>query len=74
MRRETDVSQVPAFVDWSWRTFGILARINAEVAEGNLASAKLLQKSGLKLEGRRERQICKGGVFKNALMFGALRP
>lgn len=65
---------VPAFVDWSWRTFGILARINAEVAEGNLASAKLLQKSGLKLEGRRERQICKGGVFKNALMFGALRP
>ncbi|KAM3418884.1 hypothetical protein BST61_g4847 [Cercospora zeina] len=64
----------PAFVDWAWKTFGILARINAEVVEGNLASAKLLQKCGLKIEGRCERKICKDGVFQTALMFGALRP
>ncbi|KAF2214606.1 hypothetical protein CERZMDRAFT_94999 [Cercospora zeae-maydis SCOH1-5] len=64
----------PAFVEWSWATFGILARINAEVVEENLASAKLLQKCGLKIEGRCERKICKDGVFKNALILGALRP
>jgi [ribosomal protein S5]-alanine N-acetyltransferase len=65
---------VPAFVDWSWKTFGILIRLNGSTAEWNQASGKLLQKAGFEYEGRRKHATVKNGKVGNELMWGALRP
>ena len=65
---------VPAFVDWGWRTFGRLVRINAEVKEDNVASRRSLEKAGLVVEGRRKMAFVKNGKFENEIMMGMLRP
>jgi RimJ/RimL family protein N-acetyltransferase len=65
---------VPAFVTWTWATFGILVRLNGLVAETNARSSRLLQKAGFVLEGRRQDAIYKDGQIYGELMFGALRP
>lgn len=64
---------VPAFVEWSWRTFGVLVRINAEVREGNVASWRVLERAGFRVEGRRERAMVKGGVEGNVVFLGMVR-
>jgi RimJ/RimL family protein N-acetyltransferase len=65
---------VPAFVEWGWRTFGRLVRINAEVREDNVGSRRCLEKAGLVVEGRRKMGFVKNGVFENEIMMGMLRP
>ncbi|KAK5112104.1 hypothetical protein LTR62_004446 [Meristemomyces frigidus] len=65
---------VPAFVNWAFKTFRILLRINGATHEKNLASAKLLQKAGFQFEGRRPDFITKNGVTAAELMWGVLRP
>ena len=65
---------VPAFVDWTFQTFGILIRLNAETYEKNVASGKVLEKAGFRFEGRRPDMVCKDGVTGAELMWGALRP
>lgn len=65
---------LPAFVQWSWETFGVLIRVSAETAEGNPASGRVLQKAGFVLEGRRPDMACKNGVVGAELMWGVLRP
>ncbi|KAI7490933.1 hypothetical protein KC351_g313 [Hortaea werneckii] len=65
---------LPAFVQWSWATFGVLVRVSVETAEGNLASARVLQKAGFVLEGRRPDMVWKNGVVSAELMWGVLRP
>lgn len=65
---------VPAFVDWAWKTFDILIRLNASCNEANEGSARCLKKAGFVFEGRREAMNCKCGQLQAELMYGALRP
>lgn len=65
---------VPAFVQYVWKTFDILIRLNGSVNEANKGSAKCLEKAGFVFEGRREAMNCKCGVVQAELMYGALRP
>lgn len=65
---------VPAFVDWCWRTFGVLVRINGSTYEANIGSQKILQKAGFVYEGRRQDYYVKNGVVGAELMWGALKP
>lgn len=65
---------VPAFVSWVWKTFGILIRLNGSCNDGNMGSAKCLEKAGFIFEGRREAMSCKCGEVQAELMYGALRP
>lgn len=48
-------------------------RLNASVFEGNLASAKVLQKCAYKLEAVLEKAIYKNGVFFNELLYSRVR-
>lgn len=48
-------------------------RLNASVFEGNLASAKVLQKCGYKLEAVLEKAIYKNGVVFNELHYSKIR-
>jgi ribosomal-protein-alanine N-acetyltransferase len=50
-----------------------LIRLNASVFEGNLASAKVLQKCGYKLEAVLEKAIYKRGVVFNELLYSRVR-
>jgi [ribosomal protein S5]-alanine N-acetyltransferase len=61
---------VPAFVEWGWKSFGILLRINGETAEKNEASGRVLGKAGFRFEGRREGMICEFFSFLFLLMGG----
>lgn len=65
---------VPAFVDWAWRTFGFLIRINAEVSAGNVGSRKCLEKAGLVVEGRRKMAFVKNGALHDEVLLGMVRP
>ncbi len=65
---------VPAFVDWCWKTFGFLIRINGEVAAENVGSRKCLEKAGLKVEGRKAFGAVKNGVLMDEILMGMLRP
>jgi len=48
-------------------------RLYAEVMAYNLASARVLEKSGFKLEGRLELGIVKDGVYCDALRYGLVK-
>ncbi|RMY46436.1 hypothetical protein D0865_09289 [Hortaea werneckii] len=65
---------LPGFLQWAWRTFGVLIRVSAETAESNPRSGRVLQKAGFVLEGRRPDMACKNGVVTAELMWGVLRP
>ena len=65
---------VPAFVEWTWGTFGILVRLNAETYERNMGSRRCLEKAGFEVEGRRRWAFLKNGVIGNDAFMGALRP
>ena len=65
---------VPAFVSWTWQTFGILVRMNGETYESNAASGKVLAKAGFQFEGRRPDACYKNGKIEASVMWGALRP
>lgn len=64
----------PAFVDWAWKTFGRLARINGCVMDTNPASKRCLEKAGLVEEGRKQMAYVKNGTFGTEILMGALRP
>lgn len=49
-------------------------RLNASVFEGNLASAKVLQKCGYKLDAVLEKAIYKNGVVFNELYYSKVHP
>ncbi|TKA32823.1 hypothetical protein B0A50_01048 [Salinomyces thailandicus] len=65
---------VPPFVQWAWESFDVLGRLNAETAETNLASGKVLHKAGFKFEGRRPDVVCKNRAILAVLMWGAMKP
>lgn len=64
---------VPAFVDWTWNTFGILVRLNAEVYERNIGSRRCLEKAGFEFEGIKKCAYMKNGLIGNAVVLGAIR-
>ncbi|KAF7192569.1 hypothetical protein HII31_06116 [Pseudocercospora fuligena] len=64
----------PAFVRWTWKTFGVLIRINAEANERNLGSIRTLVKAGFAYEGKRINAIVKMGEVQSVVWYGALRP
>ncbi|MGV8837462.1 GNAT family N-acetyltransferase [Cellvibrio sp.] len=49
-------------------------RLNASVFEGNLGSAKVLQKCGYKLEAVLEKAIYKNGVVFNEMLYSKICP
>ena len=65
---------VPAFVDWGWRTFGRLIRLNAECVAQNVGSRKVLEKVGFVVEGKQRFGFVKNGTFGDAVFLGMLRP
>ena len=65
---------VPAFVDWTWRTFDILVRLNGSTYEWNVQSGKLLEKAGFTREGRKPDAFIKNGRIGAEIIWGALRP
>lgn len=65
---------VPAFVEWTWRTFGILIRLNAHVSATNVGSRRCLEKAGFREEGRKKWGFVKNGVLNDEVLLGCLRP
>lgn len=65
---------VPAFVQWAWRTFGILVRLEAEIYERNVGSRRIVEKAGFVEEGRRKCALVKNGMLLDAVLYGLLRP
>ena len=65
---------VPASVEWSWRTFGVLVRLNAEVNTGNVGSRRTLEKAGFQVEGERKWAFVKNGVLGDVVFMGMVRP
>lgn len=63
---------VGAFVPWAFATFG-LERIEAHVFVPNLASRRVLEKCGFRLEGVLRRAVLKEGRFLDAALYGRLR-
>ncbi|KAK1750178.1 putative N-acetyltransferase [Echria macrotheca] len=66
---------ITAFTDWVFTAeqFKHVLRIEAEVFSENKGSARVLQKAGFELEGRRRQAIEKHGVVMDSLLFGKLR-
>ena len=66
---------VPAFMEWAWKTFDVLVRLNAEAAENNPGSNAVLKRAGFVFEGRRPNAaVSKTGELVHLNMYGALRP
>ncbi|MDX1454769.1 MAG: GNAT family N-acetyltransferase [Gammaproteobacteria bacterium] len=64
---------VASLLRFGFHTLG-LARIEAEVAWGNEASIRVLEKNGLRKEGVRQARYRKGDTFRDATVFGMLAP
>lgn len=58
---------------WAFETFPQLRRLEAEVHEGNGASARVLEKAGFQAEGVRRKAIWKAGQSLDLMIFGMLR-
>lgn len=64
---------VGALSDWGFQ-FWHLARIQAGVFAGNLASSRVLEKAGYRLEARHAKGVFKDGHFLDEWLFVRLRP
>ena len=64
---------VSAFSKWAFDNFEQLVRLEAEVFEGNLASCRVLEKSGFDFEGRQRAAIEKMGVIMDAFTYVKIR-
>ncbi len=63
---------VAALVEWAFATFD-LVRIYAEVFEWNAASARVLEKNGFVLEGRKRQSVTKDGKTIDELMYALIK-
>jgi [ribosomal protein S5]-alanine N-acetyltransferase len=61
-----------AVVDLGFRELG-LARIYAQVLDGNAASVRVLEKLGMIEEGTKRRHVKKGGALHDVVFYGLLR-
>jgi len=64
---------VKAFVEWSFRTFEQLLRLEAFVFAWNLASIRVLQKAGFEYEGTQKCGAWKDGCCVDMVFYGRLR-
>lgn len=64
---------VRALVDWVFKMWPGLNRLEAEVFEGNEASAGLLRKAGFADEGIKRGAVCKGGKILDVAIMGMTR-
>jgi len=64
---------VASFVRWLWRETD-LERLQSGVYEPNIASRRVLEKSGFTYEGTLRRDVYKNGRFWDTLVFAQLRP
>ena len=63
---------VSAFTDYAFASFD-LTRIYASVFEGNIASARVLEKAGYNLEGRFRKAVTKDGRILDQLVYAIIR-
>jgi ribosomal-protein-alanine N-acetyltransferase len=63
---------VRAYVRYAFTELGLL-RLTADVLQGNLASARVLEKNGFKLEGYLRQHIRKDGRLLDVSFYGLLR-
>jgi len=59
---------VPAFANYCFGSFS-LHRISAQIYSNNLASARVLEKSGFVLEGRMRQNVIKDGQILDSLLY-----
>jgi ribosomal-protein-alanine N-acetyltransferase len=64
---------VRGFLPWVWRETD-LERLQSGVYGPNVASLRVLEKSGFTYEGTMRRDVCKNGRFLDTLLFAHLRP
>ena len=62
-----------AFVDWTWRTFPQLIRLEGVVFAWNKGSCRVLEKCGFEFEARRRCAAWKEGRVVDLLEFGLVR-
>ena len=63
---------IPQLLDFAFKTFDI-TRVYARPFGTNIASQKVLEKSGFKLEARFEKTIFKNGSFEDELIYAVRR-
>jgi len=66
----TDV--VRSYIDYAFRELNVV-RLTARTFEFNLASARVLEKNGFKLEGRLPKHLSKDGKLIDARSYGLLK-
>lgn len=64
---------IPQMVEFAFKTYDI-TRLYARPYGANIASQKVLEKSGFKLEARIEKNIFKNGEFLDELIYAVRRP
>lgn len=64
---------VSAFSKWAFENFEHLMRLEAEVFEENMASCRVLEKSGFEFEGRQRAAIEKMGIVMDAFIYAKIR-
>jgi len=64
---------VRSFVRWVWRETD-LQRLQSGVFEPNVASRRVLEKTGFTYEGALRRDVYKNGRFLDTFLFAQLRP
>jgi RimJ/RimL family protein N-acetyltransferase len=64
---------VKNMVEYGFSTFDI-TRIFARPFSSNIASQRVLEKAGMKLEGRFEKSLFKNGQFLDELIYSTLKP
>lgn len=72
-RRGIMTEAVRAVLAFCFNTLGV-HRVEADVVEGNVASAALLKKAGFTLEGIWRDRVYKRGAYQSLWQFGCLKP
>jgi [ribosomal protein S5]-alanine N-acetyltransferase len=65
---------VSVFAKWAFDNFDTLLRLEAEVFDGNAASARVLEKAGFEFEARQRKAIEKSGTVMDTLIYCMFRP
>ncbi|KAI8626723.1 acyl-CoA N-acyltransferase [Xylariaceae sp. FL1651] len=64
---------VSAFAKWAFDNFDKLLRLEAEVFDGNAASARVLEKAGFDFEARQHKAVEKSGIVMDTLIYCMFR-
>ncbi|KAI0538621.1 acyl-CoA N-acyltransferase [Xylaria digitata] len=64
---------VSVFAKWAFENFDKLLRLEAEVFDGNAASARVLEKAGFEFEARQRKAVEKSGTVMDTLTYCMFR-